>query len=178
MGGKRGDYPGGLGSFLCHRLYRGPKRRRSAVTNEEGNTTMTDTRKHRFAVDLLLRIALFFLAILWTAALSAAQQNPAALQITSPTNGTIVNPGQTISVGVTSPANIAFTALGVVAEDPIELSNIGTSVPFQFSFTIPANIACRSYALTANATTRTPQNPQSNPHPLTLTNPDITPSPS
>ncbi len=133
---------------------------------------MTDTKKRRFTVDLLLQIAALFLVILAAPAFSA-QQNPAALQITSPANGTIANPGQTISVSVTSPANVAFTAVGVVAEDPIGLSKIGTSVPFQFSFTIPANIACRSYALTANAATASGQRAESDTILVDVERPDM-----
>ena len=49
----------------------------------------------------------------------STQQSFAQLQITSPTQGTIVNPGQTLSVTVASPTNATFTNVGVVADDPI-----------------------------------------------------------
>jgi len=49
--------------------------------------------------------------VLATACLCVAQQSLPQLQITSPADGTIVNPGQTISVTVTSPANIALRFL-------------------------------------------------------------------
>ena len=45
-------------------------------------------------------ISIIFLAIVPTC---TAQQNQPALQVTSPTAGTIVNPGQTITVSVASP---------------------------------------------------------------------------
>lgn len=67
----------------------------------------------------------------------AAQPSLAQLQITSPTEGTIVNPGQTLSVTVASSTNATFTNVGVVAEDPIGLSDLAASVPAQFSLAVP-----------------------------------------
>jgi Bacterial Ig-like domain (group 2) len=74
------------------------------------------------------------------------------LQITSPASGTVVNPGQTLSVTVTSPTNIAFTQVAVFAE-PIGISSIASSVPAQFSLSIPKDISCRSYRIMSVGTT-------------------------
>jgi hypothetical protein len=53
-----------------------------------------------------MMLAATLLATLVSASLAAAQ-NQSQLQITSPTAGTIVNPGQTTSVSATSPAGCA-----------------------------------------------------------------------
>jgi hypothetical protein len=103
------------------------------------------------AIDVSRSTVLFgcvFAVLICTAQLSLAQ-----LQITSPADGAVVNPGQTLSVTVTSSGNATFTNVGVVAEAPIGISDSATSVPAQFSFAIPTNIPCRPHMLTAIGTT-------------------------
>jgi hypothetical protein len=58
-----------------------------------------------------------------------------------------------MTVFVTSPANVTFTNVGVVAESPIGMTTLASGVPAQFSLNIPANIACRRYIVTADGTT-------------------------
>lgn len=101
----------------------------------------------------LVRSAIAVLAFV-AMSVSAFPQN---LAITSPANGTVVNPGQTVSVTVESPAGLSFSSVAVAGEGPIGFSNIATSVPAQFSFTIPVNTDCGQYALTADGTTTTGQ---------------------
>src|SRR5712692_8103285 len=72
-------------------------------------------------------------------ALPSAAQSQDLLAITSPPDGAIVSPGQTIQVTVTSPAGAAFAAVGLVGESPIGLPPLATSVPAQFSIRIPTN---------------------------------------
>jgi hypothetical protein len=72
-----------------------------------------------------------------------------SLQITSPAGGTVVNPGQTITVTVTASAGGAFTGVGVVGEDPIGISQLLTAPPYQFAVSIPATTTPGQYALTA-----------------------------
>src|SRR5882724_9250759 len=79
---------------------------------------------------------------------SLAQQSQPQLQINSPADGTIVNPGQTISVAVTSPAGAVFSGVAVQGEDPLGSSSVATTLPAQFSISIPSNLACRRYMLT------------------------------
>src|ERR1700722_14430132 len=85
----------------------------------------------------------------------------ASLQITSPTSGSIVSPGQPMSVSVVSPANISFTQVAIIGEDPIGFSSIATQLPAQLSMSVPAVIACGSYMLTAFGTTGTGPSSQS-----------------
>jgi hypothetical protein len=96
-----------------------------------------------------------------TVFISSTQQSLAQLQITSPTEGTIVNPGQTLSVTVSSSSSTEFTNVAVVGEDPIGLSDPASSVPAQFSLAIPADIPCRPHNLTALGVTASGQSVQS-----------------
>ena len=66
-----------------------------------------------------------------------AGQAPALLAISSPSNGAIVRPGQTLSVTVTSPANAQFEWVSVVGEGWIGPSNRVTSLPAQLSLGHP-----------------------------------------
>ncbi len=90
-----------------------------------------------------------------------ARQGQAPLQITAPTSGAIVSPGQTLSVTVGSPAGLTFAQVDVIGEFPIGLTTSATSLPAQFSVTIPSNIACGPRMLTAEGTTTSGQNVES-----------------
>ncbi len=105
--------------------------------------------------------ALVLTVIVATTHTSAAQTSATLLQIASPANHSRVAPGQTVSVTVTSSADTSITAVGVVGEDPIGLSNVATSVPAQFSLAIPDAIACGPHMLTAMGTTASGQSVQS-----------------
>jgi IPT/TIG domain-containing protein/Big-like domain-containing protein len=100
--------------------------------------------------NMLLRVAALILATLCS---TMAQQSPPQLQITSPAAGTIVNPGQTISVSVLSPAGTSFSKVAVAGQDPLGSSGFATSVPSQFSISVPTNISPGTYMLTALGTT-------------------------
>ena len=114
-----------------------------------------------------------FVAAVAIASVCAAQQNAALLQITSPIDGAIVNPGQVIAVSVTSPANASFSGLAIIGEKPIGFSNVQTSVPAQFSLTIPTDINCGPHALTAVGATTSGQNVGSTPIQVDVERPDM-----
>ena len=120
---------------------------------------MTYKRTYRLPGALALLLARVLLVALVPDIASQAQQP--ALQITVPATGTIVSPGQTLSVTVTSPAGLAFSQVVVIGEVPIGMSTIATSVPAQFSVNIPSQIACGPHMLTAEGTTTTGQNAES-----------------
>lgn len=103
----------------------------------------------------------------------AGQQTPPQLEITAPTGGTIAHPGETISVTVTSPAGVTFSQVAVVGEDPLGLSDIATSVPASFSFTIPTDIRCGTYMLTAGGTTASGVSVQSATTLIDIERPDL-----
>ena len=92
-----------------------------------------------------------------TLASVCAAQGP-ALQITSPANGTVVNPSATMSVSVVSPSNTAFTAVAIIGEDSIGSSDAQSSAPATFSVMIPADIDCGPHSLTAVGATSSGQN--------------------
>jgi len=89
-------------------------------------------------------------------------QNSRLIAITSPANGSIVHPGQVLAVSVTSPTDVPFTHVAVLGEQ-IGFSDLQTAVPATLSLTIPKNIACRSYTLTALGVTTSGQRAESDP---------------
>ena len=79
---------------------------------------------------------------------SRAQGFPVLLQITSPASGTVVNPGQTVTVIVTATSGDTFT--GVVLTGDLQLQmQVLTTPPYQFSITIPAKITAGKHYLNA-----------------------------
>lgn len=82
---------------------------------------------------------------------SIAQGLP-ALQITSPSSGTVVSPGQTIAVTVTVSPGASVAEMIIIGEDPIGFSQVLTSSPYQFTLQLPTIIRAGSYKLTASAT--------------------------
>jgi len=96
---------------------------------------------------VLLKVTVLIIAM---AVGSLAQQAQPSLQIDAPLQGFLVNPGQSVTVSVSSPTGTAFVRAGVIAEDPIGISDIAATVPAQFSITVPAGVAAgRQFALTA-----------------------------
>jgi len=117
--------------------------------------------KNRLRQDYLQRCrarASFMLVAFGTLAavpLCHAQQNQPALQITSPSNDTVVTPGQTLSISIVSPTNTSFTNVMVVAGAPMRASDVANSVPAQVSFAIPSDIELGKYTITATGTSST-----------------------
>jgi hypothetical protein len=90
-----------------------------------------------------LAAALLFLAALCAPHLWAQS----TLQITSPAAGTVVNPGQVLTVSVSISGT--FQQIAIIGEGPIGLSQVLSSAPYQFSLQIPTSLPARSYQLTA-----------------------------
>lgn len=105
----------------------------------------------------------------------AAQQSPPLLEISSPASGTVVNPGQTITVTVDSPANATFQTVAVIGPDPIGGAGPANSVPAQFSLTIPTTVnSLMNYSLTAvGVTPSSNQLAQSDPILIDVERPDM-----
>jgi hypothetical protein len=97
------------------------------------------------------RFAALVIAALAIAPICSAQ-TPKLLQITSPANGAVVNPGQILKVTVTSPANVQFEMMGLIS--PIDgISGFATSVPAELSLQVPPDIACGKYPVTVDGRT-------------------------
>lgn len=62
-----------------------------------------------------------------------------SIRIVSPADGTIIRPGEAITVSVEVAAGSSFTHVGVIAEN-IGFSPAKSSPPFDFSFVIPNNL--------------------------------------
>jgi hypothetical protein len=86
----------------------------------------------------------------------------AVLQITSPTNGAIVNPGQTMVVDVSVSGTVLATAR-ITAQDPIKSVQVLIAPPYQFSITIPSKIRPGPYTLVAEGTSVSSAVPSSDP---------------
>ena len=97
----------------------------------------------------------------------------ADLQIASPSDGTVVNPGQSVPVSVTSPDNNSFTQVAIIGEDPVGFSTVAEGVPAQFTMSIPDDIACRMYLLTAAGTTAAGQGTESQSIRIDVERPDL-----
>jgi hypothetical protein len=80
---------------------------------------------------------------------SSGAQQP-LLRITAPTDGTVVTPGQTVTVIATAAQGITFSKVLIIGEDPIGFSNIQTNPPFQFLVPVPQDISPGRYYLTAS----------------------------
>jgi hypothetical protein len=100
------------------------------------------------ATTRLTRLAVPLFALCVGASSLSAQ----TVQITSPANGTLFNPGQTIPVTVSADPS-AFQSVAVAAKWPIGLSQVLTAPPYQFQMQIPSVIDPGAYSLTAVAVT-------------------------
>jgi hypothetical protein len=103
---------------------------------------------------------------------SQAQSN--SLHITSAADGTVIYPGQTISVTITSDdPNVVGVAL--IGEDPFGIIGpLQTHLPAVFTVTVPKVIRFKSYSLTAMASTTTPgRTVQSDPLTIDVERPEL-----
>lgn len=89
------------------------------------------------------RVGLSFLAL---TTLIAAQP---ALRIASPTDGTKVHPGDTLTVVVEASPPGTFQSVIIFAWDPIPASKLLTAPPYRFAIQIPSDIVPKEYLLTA-----------------------------
>ncbi|HTD23781.1 MAG TPA: IPT/TIG domain-containing protein [Terriglobales bacterium] len=109
--------------------------------------------------------------LIGTACLSAAQSQP-TLQITSPSDGAVVSPGQAITVNIVSLTGVTVSAVFVIAENPLLGSGPAHSTPAQLSVTVPSSLSSRSYTLTAIGATSAGQEVQSLPISVHVERPD------
>jgi hypothetical protein len=89
------------------------------------------------------------IAVLSSTGRSSGQAMPILLQITSPADGTIVHPGQTVTVVVTPNSGASFTHVYVEGHVPIGASPAVDAPPYQLSLPIPQKIPAGSYPITA-----------------------------
>jgi hypothetical protein len=99
------------------------------------------------------------------------QQNQPGLQITSPANGTVVAPGQPISITVVALTNTPFVQISVIS--PLGGTAIANSLPAQLSMNVPEDVALRQYGLTATGGTSYGQILYSNQVTIDVERPDL-----
>ncbi len=96
----------------------------------------------------LVAAALLFIFI----GLSPAQQVVPPLLITSPTDGTIVTPGQSVTVVVAPAPNISPLGVFLVGREPIGFIDGKLTPPFTFTITLPRDTAPGKYHIRAYGT--------------------------
>jgi hypothetical protein len=72
--------------------------------------------------------------------ITAVPQAKPVLQITEPSAGSIVNPGQTLTVKVTSPTPGLFPEVDLTGENPIGFAGTISLLPGELSVQIPKDI--------------------------------------
>jgi len=87
-------------------------------------------------------------SLLWSGR-SSAQAMPVLLEITAPAEGTVVNPGQTVTFVVTPISGGSFTSVLLDGPYPFSASPRVSVSPYQLSLAIPQKIAAGKYAITA-----------------------------
>lgn len=78
----------------------------------------------------------------------AVPQTKPVLRITEPVSGSIVNPGEMLTVKVTSPTPALFPEVALIGEDPIGFAGTITSLPGEVSVPIPKDIDLGRHTLT------------------------------
>ena len=101
-------------------------------------------------------LAAAMLLVLFSPRSAAGQPGAAALAIASPPDGTVVGPGETLTVSVTSPANVKFASV-VIGGEAIGIAGMAASLPARFTVTIPADAKCGKQPLSAMAFTASGQ---------------------
>jgi hypothetical protein len=85
-----------------------------------------------------------------------------SLRITEPKDGTVVYPGQIVTVVVDASPQ-AFRGIIIIGADPIGFSQVLTAPPYRFSMTIPPRTRPRRYHQTARGSTEPGQGVFSDP---------------
>lgn len=94
-----------------------------------------------------------------------------SLQVTSPPAGTVVNPGQ--SVTVTVAVSGSFQNVSAVGQDPIGFSQqVLSGPPYEFTLQIPSTITPGKYTVGAFGVTPTGDGIDSVPVPVAVERPD------
>lgn len=96
---------------------------------------------------VFLRILQFNATLVALSALLPAQ---ATLQISSPPDGTVVNPGAAVTITITG-SGAAFAEAAVFATDPLGFCATSSGPPFQCSIQVPSDADPGTYLLTAAA---------------------------
>ncbi len=111
------------------------------------------------------------LKVLSAAFFAASALCAQTLRITSPADGTVVKPGETLAVTVAA-TGAAFRIVVLVGYDPIGTMEPLMAPPYKFSVPIPSTISPRRYSLTAIGSIRPDENVTSDPISIDVERPD------
>jgi uncharacterized protein YjdB len=103
--------------------------------------------------------------------LAAAALCAQTVRITSPADGAVVKPGESLAVTVAT-SGATFRMVAVIGENPIGFSQVLTAPPYRFSVRIPSHISPRRYSLTAVGNIAPGQNSTSDPISIDVERPD------
>lgn len=93
------------------------------------------------------------------ATITAVPQAKLELQITEPSSGSIANPGQVLTVKVSSPTPALFPEVALIGEHPIGFAGTISSLPGEISVAIPKDIALGRHTLTVGGTPKLGREP-------------------
>jgi hypothetical protein len=110
------------------------------------NRFLNDASGRQYTMRTRLK-TLYLTSVLMTLRGAAPLAAQSTLQITSPSNGAILNPGQMLSVTVN--ASGSFQVVTVLGEGTIGFGQQLSAPPYQFSTQIPARASAGIYKLTA-----------------------------
>jgi Big-like domain-containing protein len=99
------------------------------------------------------------LATFEPASVAALPQTEPVIQIKEPAPGSVVNPGQTLTVKVISPTPALFAELALMGEAPIGFAGTISQLPGEFLVSIPKDIDLGSHRLTVEGTPRSGREP-------------------
>jgi hypothetical protein len=100
------------------------------------------------------------ISVLWLA--SATVHAESRLQVVTPENGAVLNPGGVLTVTVKAPPS-AFLSVGIAGAGPFALSTPLTAPPYRYSYPIPADVAPGCYQLKAAGVTASGETVYSDP---------------
>jgi hypothetical protein len=86
---------------------------------------------------------------------AGTQQKSQLLEITSPAHGTVVHPGQRLTISVSSSSNATFEGVWLVSPAAVGglIADGAESLPSQLSMTIAADSDCRPHPVTVGGRT-------------------------
>jgi hypothetical protein len=79
---------------------------------------------------------------------AALLQAQTSLQITSPANGSVIQPGAAVATTLQA-SGATFTEVGIIGQGPLGVCDLVTGPPFQCSMQVPSDISLGTYAIAA-----------------------------
>ena len=75
-------------------------------------------------------------------------QAQTSLQISSPANGSVIQPGTAVAITVQG-SGATFTEVAIIGQAPLGVCDLVTGPPFQCSMQVPSDVSLGTYGITA-----------------------------